>query len=1031
MASSERKCGLCDKHGLLIMPVRYAIAPDTFGLPRLPASMTVEDAPHGAGKAAPGSAGKEAKQDLTLGGGAHYTARLLRSGYLYVYDEKRDRMEAYWVTQDGYYFRFPSETLVPDEARHAKPCNDNGHPELSGCIGIDNATDAGLVWLGFSDVQWTSAVIRAHRGRAGKAQRERHMRAFDAGAWARRHPTPQRNGASPQPGTAPPNAAHTVPLTALAGTVAEYAPTSAAGKHPKRFQPPLAPEFHLRSGLADKMLAACHRRSPGMTGAIVALDDPAGIAQDIAALLEWHQERLLDTHVPQDKYGKGYGYVTTYRDLVELSSAIGVLQEADAQKTAMEVVQAAPQFADHMKAADPVAREYDAMLARTPALANLPPMPGKFSKPPTPAEKAAAAARDDARRHPSGETILAAQKRSWDNYLARTVIPDPQGPFQRWLGELKAAEKILHERHLDPLARAHAAWMRSNLLANKLEFTHDGADPESGDVYTYTMHLCMAATHRFGACRDVYVNWLKGDVNDRSNVLLRALALRQDTLIHAIASAPLDSAAIPWQQLIDQFKTHVQPLLKPTTDAPLKAVAAQQAADQAKKEADDAFALYVKTVAGSRFQFLENHPLKLRADRARAAARAAQEQADEAKRNTAEKPLTDALAALISTCSAAFFTVLREFNDNAAETTLMRWMVMLGVVLRRPPTVLNVTGLARDTVKFVSDIIIDNVAKAAEKDGKPFSAEQTRQLRRHAKTQVRASFATGNIGSFETALGQTNVVSKLTVFITDEMHKDLSNIPDPTKKVTYLAEKVRSPKSLHEYGVLKVNTLLPKYGAVAEGALTAIDAMFKGLALEQILRNEAKALSFQKNWKLDFRKTVNTALFFGSVATGVANAVKIYGTWRNGYATGLTKQRAGAQMIRGASVGISALGTFTGFMFIAIAAIDFFDGMENQKNNKLLSNLQFTSAAIGAAGATASIGAAWLGGEFMIGWLSLSGWGLLLILTGVAAGLTIEKIKGDDVAQWLEHCYWGKHPYYNNHEAQIADARKLTSGHQI
>ncbi|MXN76401.1 hypothetical protein GR157_16845 [Burkholderia sp. 4701] len=80
------------------------------------------------------------------------------------------------------------------------------------------------------------------------------------------------------------------------------------------------------------------------------------------------------------------------------------------------------------------------------------------------------------------------------------------------------------------------------------------------------------------------MNWLKGDVNNRSNVLLRALALRQDTLIHAIASAPLDSAAIPWQQLIDQFKTRVQPLLKPATNAPLKA-AAQQATDQAKREA--------------------------------------------------------------------------------------------------------------------------------------------------------------------------------------------------------------------------------------------------------------------------------------------------------------------------------------------------------------------------------------------------------------------------------------------------------------
>ncbi|WP_347469229.1 hypothetical protein [Burkholderia stagnalis] len=73
-----------------------------------------------------------------------------------------------------------------------------------------------------------------------------------------------------------------------------------------------------------------------------------------------------------------------------------------------------------------------------------------------------------------------------------------------------------------------------------------------------------------------YVNWLKGDVDDKSNVLLCALALRQDTLIHSIASAPLDSAALPWQQLIDQFKTHVQP--------PLKAAAAQQAIDQVTRE---------------------------------------------------------------------------------------------------------------------------------------------------------------------------------------------------------------------------------------------------------------------------------------------------------------------------------------------------------------------------------------------------------------------------------------------------------------
>ncbi|KVO63054.1 hypothetical protein [Burkholderia stagnalis] len=367
--------------------------------------------------------------------------------------------------------------------------------------------------------------------------------------------------------------------------------------------------------------------------------------------------------------------------------------------------------------------------------------------------------------------------------------------------------------------------------------------------------------------------------------------------------------------------------------------------------------------------------------------------------------------------------VLREFNDNAAETTLMRWMVMLGVVLRRPPTVLNVTGLARDTVKFVSDIIIDNVAKAAEKDGKPFSAEQTRQLRRHAKTQVRASFATANIGSFETALGQTNVVSKLTVFITDEMHKDLSNIPDPTRKVTYLAEKVRSPKSLHEYGVLKVNTLLPKYGAVAEGALTAIDAMFKGLALEQILRNEAKALSFQKNWKLDFRKTVNTALFFGSVATGVANAVKIYGTWRNGYATGL---RVNSETANVANVVIRRIGYTVAGLYAALALLDITDATENFLIGRLLLSIaQGVSGTIGIAGAVITYAISATGGNSIFAGLSLSWWGLILIATGMLIGLSIKTVEGDEIAQWLERCYWGNYPIYKNFSNQQSDFKKL------
>ncbi|KWK41707.1 hypothetical protein WT81_17325 [Burkholderia stagnalis] len=260
-------------------------------------------------------------------------------------------------------------------------------------------------------------------------------------------------------------------------------------------------------------------------------------------------------------------------------------------------------------------------------------------------------------------------------------------------------------------------------------------------------------------------------------------------------------------------------------------------------------------------------------------------------------------------CSAAFFTVLREFNDNAAETTLMRWMVMLGVVLRRPPTVLNVTGLARETVKFVSDIIID--------------------------------------------------------------------------------------------------------------------AMFKGLALEQILRNEAKALSFQKNWKLDFRKTVNTVLFFGSVATGVANAVKIYGTWRNGYATGLGVDN---KTVNFANVATRRISYMVAGLYAALALIDLFDGIENYNKHRPLSYSQLASSAIGITGATVTAYSSLVGSNYMIGWLSLSQLALYLIIAGIAIGFITSKIQGDNVAQWLDRCYWGIHPDYPDPHSQKIDFEKLIQG---
>jgi len=542
----EKTCGYCDKRGLLILPVRYAIAPIDMGLPAVTAPLKVEDTAR--------SVGKGQKQDLTLHGSARYTTRLLRCGYLYVYDEKRDWMTGYWITEDGYYASFPAEAGITESSKSLKPCSDAVHVELAGCIGIADATQAGIVWFGYSDVQWTRTVMDAHRGAAGKPLRELHMRPFDAGAWAKAHQiTPGK-----PPGNGRGNTPHAVPIDALATTVADYVTVArSAPVGPRAFMPPSAPNFGGRVGRTDATQSACRRRSPDMQAAIIALDDPAGVAQDLAALIHWHQERLLDTYVPAGKYDKknGYGnYPTTHRNLVALDGAIKSLRQSNDEKVRWQVFKDAKDSADRL--------ENDAGMAGQAGLEEL----------------------YAAIRHPSLQTIESAQRGSWANYLRR-FKPELHSA---WRNEFKTQSDALHAQHVEPLAKAHAAWMQSNLLANKLDCTHDGNNALSGDAYAETLQRCIATTQQIEGCAAVYLQWLKGDITDKSNLLLRALVLRQDPLIREMAAMPLDPEQLPWATRMDQYKQHMQALLKPAWDAKVKAAMAQDEVDKAKADYDSA-----------------------------------------------------------------------------------------------------------------------------------------------------------------------------------------------------------------------------------------------------------------------------------------------------------------------------------------------------------------------------------------------------------------------------------------------------------
>ena len=179
--NTPSKCEYCDKRGVPILPLRHAVV---------------------AGEAPTPCVADGAVALAT--GAARYALRLLRSGYLYVYDEARDKWTCYFVTGDSYFVRL-SETpgIPPVVPKKPFDCPDEGHRALASCITIPDAKRATKVWLGFSDVLWTQATRELH---VSAAYRKRHMRCVVVNAFA-----------------SSPDAKHCVGINEVGSKVAEYA----------------------------------------------------------------------------------------------------------------------------------------------------------------------------------------------------------------------------------------------------------------------------------------------------------------------------------------------------------------------------------------------------------------------------------------------------------------------------------------------------------------------------------------------------------------------------------------------------------------------------------------------------------------------------------------------------------------------------------------------------------------------------------------------------------------------------------------
>jgi hypothetical protein len=310
--AAENKCEFCNKRGLPLLLVRDAVARADLDAPIAPTL--------------------QIQLPKTT---AHYTKRLLRSGYVNVFDEARNRWETYFVTSDSYFIKVPQvarmQSVVP-----VKPfnCPDEGHRAVASCITVHDPSNATIVWVGFSDVMWTDAVRDANRDRG---YRERHMVEVDVKS-ALKGSTGQHRA-----------------IGTLASVVAEYSMEPNRAKQ-AFYASPFA--FQFRRESSARLIKEFETLRPGK-GLVVTLPDPAGILQEIALLMRCELELFINSD-------------PTEKQRLIASAAIDQLKDAVQEQAKKLEIDAAAALAEQQRLANPIGHAFsDSISSRTDGLGNV------------------------------------------------------------------------------------------------------------------------------------------------------------------------------------------------------------------------------------------------------------------------------------------------------------------------------------------------------------------------------------------------------------------------------------------------------------------------------------------------------------------------------------------------------------------------------------------------------------------------------------------------------------------------------------
>jgi hypothetical protein len=528
-------CTLCNKKGLPILLTRYAIA--TRNADNLTSLFSHGKHPNDGGvlsdTKAPEVHGDFKVQDrdggeaIDLGYTCTYTQRLLRTGFVYVYEEGRKKWKAYAVTDEGYLLEYTYPKFdfnQPVKVDSIKPCFPQ-NTAAAACITITApAEKAGIIWIGFSDVEWTEDVFKKHN--SDPTFRAEHMRKFNVAAWMgslkhehaapiaelSKHVTEYCNGVNIKafeyslwkfPSDSSSKIIDWFSVTEKLGGELGLPYSTKGMTENAKILPKNTDELMKSNSVSkgDFIVRMFDRMSKGK-GAIVAIDDPVGIASDLDKMLAFRITNYADQE--------------DIKRQREASVKILCIMNAVKQEAHSKVYKKAHERQEEFrKNKTAILRKQHNGTFRT----------GEYRK------MTAAEQFDYDKMGPTKDELNKAFEEAWPTYAKRYNESDRIASDHN----LKTWHEDFVKSQMDPLAHAHANWMKSKRMLAYFKCNFDSKDARSGlDYRELFFQICIGDTQQWKPCAELYSDWIKGTCKDKDNLLMRALVLNQDDLVETL-----------------------------------------------------------------------------------------------------------------------------------------------------------------------------------------------------------------------------------------------------------------------------------------------------------------------------------------------------------------------------------------------------------------------------------------------------------------------------------------------------------------